>query len=147
MRVLSFFGFQVNYMLYWPFHFEKEIPVNCLFTQWKWTYILDVGPWKRSALDMGYMDEQPSRMQGSGQGRGRPGSRDWGSGFFGVAPARHSNACNARRGYLESPVMSTTMWVKIAYKTQCLFWEVVRSVAQMKDPNWGANIFHIKCPI
>ena len=26
-------------MLYWWFHFENEIPINCLFTQWKWTYV------------------------------------------------------------------------------------------------------------
>jgi hypothetical protein len=64
MRVLSFSNFQVKYLLYWWFHFEKEIPINCLFTQWKWTYILDFGPWNRSALNMGYMDEQPSRMPG-----------------------------------------------------------------------------------
>ena len=35
----NIFDFQVNYMLYWQFHFENEILVNCLFTQWKWTYI------------------------------------------------------------------------------------------------------------
>jgi hypothetical protein len=73
MRILSIFDFQVNYMLYWLFRFEKEILVNCLFTQWKWTYILDFGPWKPSALNMGYMDKQPSRMQGSGQGRAGQG--------------------------------------------------------------------------
>ena len=83
MRVLSFFDFQVNYMLYWWFHFEKEILVNCLFTQWKWTYILDLEPWKRSALNMGYMNKQASRMQGLGQGWGR--SR---SGMLGLGSAR-----------------------------------------------------------
>ena len=46
---------------------------------------------------MGYMDKQPSRMQGSGQGRGL------GSGFFGVAPTRCLDECNACRGYLERP--------------------------------------------
>ena len=51
-------------MLYWWSLFGKEIPISCLFTQWKWTYILDFGPWKWSALNMGYMDKQPSRMQG-----------------------------------------------------------------------------------
>jgi hypothetical protein len=51
-------------MFYWRFHFDNEIPVNCLFTQWKWTYILDFGPWRWSALNMGFVDEWPSRMQG-----------------------------------------------------------------------------------
>ena len=37
------------------FHFKIEIPINCLLTQWKWTYILDFGPWRWSALNMGYM--------------------------------------------------------------------------------------------
>jgi hypothetical protein len=36
-------------------------------------------------------------------GSGRPGLGDRGSSFFGATPARHSNACNARRGYLQSP--------------------------------------------
>ena len=57
MRLLDF---QVNYMLYWWFHFKKEIPIKCLFTQWKWTYMLGFGPWRWSALDMGYMDKRPS---------------------------------------------------------------------------------------
>ena len=57
MRLLDF---QVNYMLYWRFHFKKEIPINYLFTQWKWTYMLGFGPWRWSALDMGYMDKRPS---------------------------------------------------------------------------------------
>ena len=51
-------------MFYWWFHFEKEFPINCLFTQWKWTYILDYGSWKWSVLNMGYMDKWLSRMQG-----------------------------------------------------------------------------------
>ena len=38
---MRFFDFQVNYMLCWRFHFKKEIPINRLFTQWKWTYILE----------------------------------------------------------------------------------------------------------
>ena len=51
-------------MLYWGFHFDNEIPINCLFTQWKWTYILDFGPWRWSALNMGFVVKRPSRMQG-----------------------------------------------------------------------------------
>jgi hypothetical protein len=88
---------------------RRKIPINCLFTQWKWTCILDFGPWNRSALDMGYVDKQPSRMPRSGQGRDRPGSGNQGSDFFGVAPAHHSDACNARHGYLESPVKTHTL--------------------------------------
>ena len=45
-------------------------------------FILDFGPWKWSALNLGYMDKQPSRMQALGQGQGvrrrsgiRPGSK------------------------------------------------------------------------
>ena len=45
-------------MLYWWFHFENETPIHCLFTQWEWTYILDFGPWRWSALSMGYMDKR-----------------------------------------------------------------------------------------
>ena len=30
------FDFQVSYMIYWRFHFKNEIPINCLFTLWKW---------------------------------------------------------------------------------------------------------------
>ena len=64
---------------------------------------------------MGYMDEQPSRILGSGrarvkqarvgvgQGWDRPWSGDRGSGFFGAALARCSDTCNARRGFLGSP--------------------------------------------
>ena len=70
MVLQLFFYFQVNYMLYRWFHIEKEIPINCLFTQWKCTCILDFGPWKWSALNVAHMDKRPSRMQGSCQGRG-----------------------------------------------------------------------------
>jgi hypothetical protein len=51
-------------MIYWRFHFENEIPVNCLFAQWKWTYILDWWPWRWSALNMGFVDKWHSLMQG-----------------------------------------------------------------------------------
>jgi hypothetical protein len=37
-------------MVYWRLYFENEIPVNWLFTQWMWTYILDLGPWRRSTI-------------------------------------------------------------------------------------------------
>ena len=64
MRICNIFDFQVDYMFYWWFHFEIEILVNFLFIKRKWTYILDLGPWRWSALKMGYMDKRPSKMQG-----------------------------------------------------------------------------------
>ena len=85
---------------------SKKIPINCLYTQWKWTYILDFGPWKWSALNMGYMDKRPSRMQGSCHGWGvRPGSWGQGSGSSSVARACHPDTCNGRWGYLDRPVL------------------------------------------
>jgi hypothetical protein len=33
MKVGNVFDFQVIYMLYWRFHFENDVPINCLFTQ------------------------------------------------------------------------------------------------------------------
>ena len=51
-------------MLYWPFYFKNWIPVNCIFSLCKWTYILDLGPWRWIAFNMGHMDKWPSRMQG-----------------------------------------------------------------------------------
>jgi len=50
-------------MSYWRFPFENKLPINCFFTQWKWTYILDLEPWKWNALNMDYMDKWLSRMQ------------------------------------------------------------------------------------
>ena len=29
----------IQYMLHWRFRVGNEIPVNCLFTKWKWIYI------------------------------------------------------------------------------------------------------------
>ena len=58
------FDLQVNYMPYWWFHFQNEIPITCLFTNWKCTYILDFRTWRWSALNMGFMDKRPSRMHG-----------------------------------------------------------------------------------
>ena len=48
-------------MLYW---LVNEIVVNCLFTQWKWTHILDFGPWKWSAFNMEFVIKWPSITQG-----------------------------------------------------------------------------------
>ena len=39
MRFLRVFYFQINYMLYWRFHFEKEIPINCSFTHYELEHI------------------------------------------------------------------------------------------------------------
>jgi hypothetical protein len=52
---------------------------------------------------------------GVGQGQDRLGSGNQGSGFFGAAPAHHSDACNARRVYLESPKMEALQMYKILY--------------------------------
>ena len=51
-------------MPHWWFHFRNEIPINCLFTNWKCFYILDFRPWRWSALNMGFVVRRPSRMQG-----------------------------------------------------------------------------------
>ena len=50
-------------MFYWLVHFENKILINYSFTQWKWAYILNFGHWWWSALNMGYMDKWPWRMQ------------------------------------------------------------------------------------
>ena len=60
-------------MLYWRLDFVNEILVNCSFTQLKWTYILDFGPLRWSALNMGFVDKWPSRMQGEWYFRSRTG--------------------------------------------------------------------------
>ena len=53
-------------MLNWRFHFDNEMPINWLSTQWERRYKLDFGPWRWSALNMGFVDifKWPSRMQG-----------------------------------------------------------------------------------
>ena len=50
-------------MFHWRFHFDNETPVKYSFTQWKWTQILDFGPWGQSALNMGFVGKRPSGMQ------------------------------------------------------------------------------------
>ena len=44
-------------MFYWGYHFENEIPINCSFTQWRWTYVLDFGPWRWSDLWLSGLQE------------------------------------------------------------------------------------------
>jgi hypothetical protein len=39
MRFLRVFDFQINYMFYWRFHFEKGIPINCSFTHYELGHI------------------------------------------------------------------------------------------------------------
>ena len=70
MRICYIFYFQVRYTLYWHsficfrLYFGKEILVNRLFAKGEWTYRLDFGPSRWSALNMGFVNKQPSRMQG-----------------------------------------------------------------------------------
>ena len=64
-EVFFVFDLQVNYMFHWQFHFRNEIPINCLFTNWKCTYILDFRPWRWSALNMGFVVKRPSRIKGN----------------------------------------------------------------------------------
>ena len=58
------FDLQVNFVLHIWFHYWNEIPINCLFTNWKYTYVLDFRPWRWSAFNMGFVVKRPSRMQG-----------------------------------------------------------------------------------
>jgi hypothetical protein len=51
-------------VLHWWFYFWNEIPINCLFTNWKCTYVFNFRPWRWSALNMGCVVKRPSRRQG-----------------------------------------------------------------------------------
>ena len=51
-------------MLYWQLQFLNEIALNCLFTHWKWSCILDFGSWRWNALTMRFVEKWPSKMQG-----------------------------------------------------------------------------------
>jgi hypothetical protein len=55
---------KVKYVLHWWFHLWNEIAINCLYANWKCTYILDLRPWRWSALNMGFVIKRPARMQG-----------------------------------------------------------------------------------
>ena len=66
---------------------------------------------------MGYMDKQPSRMQGLGQGRGMSGSGDQVFGFFGATPVCRLDACNARQGGLERPANNMCKGIGIDFDT------------------------------
>ena len=88
-----FFDLQVNYMFHWQFHFRNKIPINCLFTNWKCTYILDSRRWRWSALNMGFVVKRPSRIQGNDFLKVGQGGQAWISKRvqefpWSVAPAR-----------------------------------------------------------
>ena len=51
------------------------------------------------------------RFGGLVQGRARPGSGVRTSGFFGAAPARRPDKCNARRGYLVRPKNISVLFI------------------------------------
>ena len=64
-HTFSFLNFKINFLSFhgW-FHFKNKIPLNCLLIREKWTYILNFGPSRWSAFNMGFVDQQPSRKQG-----------------------------------------------------------------------------------
>ena len=89
---------------------KKEIPINCLFIQWKWAYIyiymgLDLENEVHSMWIIWTSDFWECKGQamvgGLGQGRDNPSSRGRGSCFSGVAPTCHHDECNAYWGYSE----------------------------------------------
>ena len=54
--------FDINYMLYWHFHFRNVILVNCFFTKWKHTHththiVGTFGPWRWSTLNMEFVNK------------------------------------------------------------------------------------------
>jgi hypothetical protein len=61
---------QIHYMLSWHsftcfrFRFGNEIAISCLFTKEKGTNILNFEPSRWSALNMRFVEKQPSKMQG-----------------------------------------------------------------------------------
>ncbi len=57
--------FEVVYMLYRRFCFGNEIPINCLFTKWKWTFILDFAPWSWGTLTMSFVDKATFMTRGT----------------------------------------------------------------------------------
>ena len=92
MRNLYYFWLSSSLYDFWRFHFEIEIQVNCLFTQCKWTYILDLGPWRWSALNMGFVDKWPSRMQGQWFFQNRVGGQQF---LVGYRKSRYSGGAVA----------------------------------------------------
>lgn len=53
--------YQVKYMYPWQCHFKNKIPMNCSFTKWQWTNIMDLEPWRPLPLNIRLVDNQPSR--------------------------------------------------------------------------------------
>ena len=74
-------------------------------------HILDFGPWSRSALNMGYMDEQPSRMLGSGRAKIKQamvrGPRLW---LFRCCPCPLLWHVQRSSGFFREP-RSQSMWM------------------------------------
>ena len=90
MRLLHVFDFQVIYMLYWRFTLKRKFQSIVHLLNEKWTYILDFGPWRWSALNMGYMNKQPSipvkENMHKGQNRTMKDSRSKGQDFWRTTP-------------------------------------------------------------
>ena len=76
-----------------------EILINCMFTQWKWTYILDFGSWKWSGLNMKFVYKWPSELRAGKSFRSGPENLDF---FLGAAPARIYLPREARRAASKS---------------------------------------------
>ena len=157
-------------MLYWQCHFENEILVNCLFTQWKWTYTLDIGPWRWSALNMGLVDKWPSRMQGQRFFRSRVGGQQFSVGSKKIEFSR-PGAVSAQiylhykfvRGTLMSPkadyhfdchpkfdcrfdrmLVPLSLYYFFIYK-YCIFWYPWHPTRQLSLLRWpiGRHLVHI----
>ena len=128
-------------MFYWRFHFDNETPVNCSFTQWKWTYILDFGPWGWSAFNMGFVRKWPSRIKSNEFFRNQAGGQQFSVGSIkfwiyerAATPAQLWHSEKFVGGTLMSPGWHGS------------FWDADPCVVQLEDPNWGANIFSHMMP-
>ena len=122
-------------MLYWRFHFDNEIPINCLFTQWKRRYILDFGPWRWSALNMGFVNKRPSRMQGQWSLWNRTGRQQFSVWFRkfefsgrAAASARIYLPRKVRGGSLPSPLIPCVFLVPSEYNLWPILHQSPRSI-------------------
>jgi hypothetical protein len=91
-------------MFYWWFHSEKENPNQLLIYSMEVNMYIGFWTLKPKCTQYGLCGQATFK-----NAKVRPGSGNQGSDFFGVAPAHHSDACNARHGYLESPVKTHTL--------------------------------------
>ena len=103
----------------------KGIPVDCIFAQWKWAYILEFGPWRWGALNVGFVDKWPSRMQGQWFNRSQTSGQQFSvesrnSRFFGwaAAPARIYLPWKVRGGELNVPLIGFFSKFYIDYPTR-----------------------------